>query len=97
MNVVIKPKLLEARDKKPKSMFDLCAKLGLEPDQVHTVRAWIKELGLPLTDIVTHLSSRARKMLSTRYGLTPDASTSITTGTTTSATGTETKKTKKFK
>lgn len=99
MEKIIRPKLVAASEKSPKSMYDLCAKLGLEPDQVHTVRAWIRELGLDLTDVVTKLSSRARRMLATRYG-TSDGSKDVANTKPASAsttTGTKTKKKGKFK
>jgi hypothetical protein len=99
MEQIIRPKLMTASEKSPKSMYDLCTKLGLQPDQVHTVRAWIRELNLDLTDVVTKLSSRARRMLATRYGTTVDATipANATPARSSTITGTKTKKTSKFK
>ncbi len=99
MEQIIRPKLDAASEKSPKSMYDLCSKLGLEPDQVHTVRAWIKELGLDLTDVVTKLSSRARRMLATRYGTTDGSkdAANATPAPSSTTTGTKSKKKSKFK
>jgi len=73
---VIRPKIMDAKAHKPKSVYDLCALFGLPPNSMHTVAAWLRELEIPIGDIC-ELSLRARKMMESRGFASP--STSIVT------------------
>lgn len=62
---VIRPKIMEAAEHKPKTIYDLCALFGLPPNSIHTVSAWLRELKIPVGDIC-ELSLRARRMMESR-------------------------------
>ena len=57
---VIRPKVEEAAKENPETLYDLCALLDLPPSSIHTVAAWLRDLGIPVED-VCDLPLRARK------------------------------------
>lgn len=62
---VIRPKVMDAAEHKPKTIYDLCDLFGLPPNSIHTVSAWLRELKIPVGDIC-ELSLRARRMMESR-------------------------------
>jgi len=71
---VIRPKIMDAKAHKPKSVYDLCALFGLPPNSMHTVAAWLRELEIPIGDIC-ELSLRSRKMMESRGFSLPESPT----------------------
>ena len=64
LELVVKPRVMRAAKRQPKTLFELAAAMGLPPGTTSTLANWLHELEIPVEDVIDN--DRVRRMLHTR-------------------------------
>ena len=60
LELIVKPRILRAAKRRPKTILELTIAMGLPPSTWSAVSTWIHELGIPIEDVIDNEGVRKR-------------------------------------